>query len=68
MKIVQVELKTLMGEKLTTWVDKRPDLKEGVFITLKDFKPEIEWRVEKVYDDEHDSQDFNWHRKWDNNI
>lgn len=68
MKIVQVDLRSDKGEILTTWVDNRTDLKEGVYITLKDFKTDTKWRVVKVYSFEHDSKDFDWHRKWDNNI
>lgn len=66
MKIVQVRLKN-GSEQLMTWVEFRPDLKAGAFITLKDFKPEITWRVAEVYPGEHDAADFDFHRKWDNN-
>lgn len=66
--IVQVDLLTKQGEKMTTWVDKRPDLKEGVWITLKDFKSDTKWCVMKLYNQEHTSTEFDWHRKWDNNI
>lgn len=68
MKIVQVELAaTLSGERLTTWVDWRPDLREGSTITLKDFMPETRWTVVRLYGKEHDARDFDFHRKWDNN-
>lgn len=67
MKIVQVMLRNHDHELLTTWVDKRPDLKEGAVLTLRDFKPDMEWQVTAVFDQEHDSKDFDFHRKWDNN-
>ena len=67
MIIVQVELRN-NKEVLTTWVDDRPGLKEGNYITLKDFKPDIKWLIIKVYRDmPKDSKDFDFHRKWDNN-
>lgn len=68
MKIVQVMLKnTEKNETLTTWVESRPELRPGVFITLKDFKPETRWRVEQIFSGEHDATEFDFHRKWDNN-
>lgn len=67
MKIVQVMLRSPEGELFTTWVDKRPDLKKGAEITLKDLKPEMKWLVTAVFDQEHDAADFDFHRKWDNN-
>lgn len=69
MKIVQVELASpVTHERLTTWVDNRPDLKEGALISLKDFQPDTVWAVVKLYDKIHEARDFDWHRKWDNNI
>lgn len=77
MKVVQVKLyseqrfhRATTGhhhESLTTWVDKRPDLKEGAIISLKDFKPEQKWIVHTIYEGEHEASDFEFHRKWDNN-
>lgn len=68
MKIVQVHLKNINGnEHLTTWVDVKPGLKHGAVITLKDY-PDIKWVVAEYYPQEHDSSEFDWHRKWDNNI
>lgn len=68
MKIVQVRLRSHTGnETLTTWVDYRPELKVGTYITLKEFKPETLWCVMDVYGKVHDAADFDFHRKWDNN-
>ncbi len=69
MKIVQVKLENLdqSGETLTTWVDSRNGLKEGAFVTLKDY-PNKRWVIVELYNKEHDAKDFEWHRKWDNNI
>lgn len=69
--IVQVVLsRPLDGgrrELMTTWVDMRKDLKRGAIISLKSLKGK--WKVESMYDDSiHDATDFDWHRKWDNNI
>lgn len=68
MKIVQVQLKSDNGETLVTWLDSRKGLKEGVYVTLKDFKPDTKWEVVNLYPGEHESSEFDWHRKWDNNI
>lgn len=70
MTIVQVTLENDYGERLTTWVDKRPDLHIGSKVQLKDFKPEVWWKVEAIYDydHQHHASDFDWHRKWSNNI
>lgn len=68
MKIIQVKLRNNLNETLTTWVDVRPDLKLGSYITLKDFKPEVRWQVTHMYKIVRDSKDFDWHRKWTNNI
>lgn len=69
MKIIQVFLRNPKGpETLTTWVDVRPTLKVGNLITLKDFKPDQQWLVDAIYPGEHEAKDFDWHRKWDNNI
>lgn len=68
MKIVQVFLKNLNGnETMTTWVDQRAELKPGVLISLKDFKPTEPWSVAEVFGGEHEASDFDFHRKWDNN-
>lgn len=72
MKIIQVQLKSV-NEILTTWVDKRPGLKIGAIITLKDYvDPQFpgavkNWEVIDIYDKEHEGSDFDFHRKWDNN-
>lgn len=71
MNIVQVDLEeSLPGIKtkrqMTTWVNDRPDLKPGVIIELKSV--DGFWTVKKVYNDLHTSDEFDWHRKWDNNI
>jgi hypothetical protein len=50
-----------------TWLDNRPDLKVGVSVSLKDFKPDIKWQVLNIYKPELDSKDLDFHRKWDNN-
>jgi hypothetical protein len=65
--IVQVYLKNSLDETLTTWVDVRPDLKIGSYITLKDFKPDVRWKVIAVFDTELESKSLEFHRKWDNN-
>lgn len=65
--IVQVKLKNTHNEVMTTWVDTRPDLKLGCWITLKEFKPSIRWQVIELYGAVHDAKDFDFHRKWDNN-
>lgn len=41
-----------------------------VIVTLKDDHnlPQTRWLVIKLYDKVHDAKDFDWHRKWDNNI
>lgn len=71
MKIVQVELRheTEKGETytMTTWLDKRPDLVEGVVIDIKDVGSIYGWHVTRIYPQEHEAQDFDFHRKWDNN-
>lgn len=69
MNIIQVDLETgVDGGKaqMTTWVNDRPDLKPGVFIELK--AVEGVWEVKKIYNDIHTANEFDWHRKWDNNI
>lgn len=68
MTIIQVKLKS-SNEILTTWVDKRVGLKVGTIITLKNW-PESDkrWEIIELWNNEHESTDFDWHRKWDNNI
>lgn len=68
--IVQVNLSRIhpnnRKETLTTWLDKAPKLKEGASVR---FKGETEyWTVDKIYKSEHVAKEFDWHRKWDNNI
>jgi hypothetical protein len=61
MSIVQVDLVSEVGKQvMTTWVDNRPDLKEGIVITLRgDY---TRWFVVKLYTS---AQDIEWHREWD---
>jgi len=68
MKVIQVRLMNENKETFTTWVDVRPNLKQGSLITLKDFKPDTKWTVVDLYPTVHESTEFDWHRKWDNNI
>ena len=65
--MVQVDLKRADGVEMTTWVDKRPDLKEGVLLSLKDEDKDVFWRVNKVYDIEMDKDQVEKNRGWDNN-
>jgi hypothetical protein len=66
MKIVQVILYS-NSSQMTTWVDNRPDLKEGVDIELKEIPGRL-WRVAKIFRGvELDSKALDFHRKWDNN-
>lgn len=51
---------------MTTWLDKHPKLKEGAYVTLR-FAGDTKWRVAKIYPQVHSAQDFDVHRKWDNN-
>jgi hypothetical protein len=68
-KIVQVVLKNKMNESLITWVDVRPGLVIGNYVTLKDLKPDTKWQILAVFSDiEQEANAFDWHRKWDNNI
>ena len=55
---------------MTTWLDAHPKLAEGAIISLKDYKPDIRWTIEKVYIPPytHQVQEVEWHRYWDNNI
>lgn len=74
MNIVQVDLVAVgkrqdgLKEKrlMTTWVNDRPDLKVGIDIELKNV--EGLWRVNKIYSGVRESAEFDWHRKWSNNI
>lgn len=71
MNIIQVDLHRELPQntgiaKMTTWVENRPDLKVGVVINLKDKIGD--WTVDRVYDNAHSASEFDWHRKWDNNI
>lgn len=68
MKIKQAFLRSEHNEVMTTWLDTGPKLQPGAIIRLKDFKPDTKWTVEQLYDDEREASDFDWHRKWDNNI
>lgn len=68
MKIRHAILKNLNGnEMLTTWLDVRPGLRAGAIISLKDLKPDEKWVVEQLFNQEHESADFDFHRKWTNN-
>lgn len=63
MKIVQCSLSAKHGENiystLTVWLDVRPDLKEGAFVTLKDSdEPERLWKVESVGDRQEEKADI----------
>lgn len=69
--IIQVALSRNIAdgrrELMTTWVDVRKDLKQGAIISLKNAKGK--WRVDYLYQDGiYEATDFDWHRKWDNNI
>lgn len=65
--IVQCELSS--GDKrMVTWLDKSPSLKEGVLITLKDYETDEDWKVVKIYSYVGSARDFDWQRKWTNNI
>lgn len=56
MRIKQAILKNINGpETLTTWLDVRPGLKAGAIVSLKDFKPSERWRVEQMFEQEHDA-------------
>lgn len=68
MKIRQVYIRSENNEVMTTWLDDSPKLVPGAVITLKDFKQATKWTVMEVYNDQREAQDFEWHRKWDNNI
>jgi hypothetical protein len=69
MKIRQAFLRSVDGhETLTTWLDIQPKLVKGANISLKEYGPDKRWIVEELYDDVRDVADFDWHRKWDNNI
>lgn len=48
--MVQVDLSRSDGRTMTTWVDKRPDLKVGSFVSLKEGEVNLYWRIEKIYD------------------
>jgi len=67
-KLVQVRLSS--GDvQLVTWVEKRPNIKVGARLTLKDHaQPRRWWRVESVSTGECNAHDLAVHRGWDNNI
>lgn len=65
-EMVQVDISRADGATMTTWVDKRPDLIKGNFITLKDDE-KVLWRVEKVYDIVMSKNEVEKNRGWDNN-
>lgn len=74
-EIIMCSLQSSVGDhgeqcQMTTWLDKHPKLCVGALITLKDYEPDTVWLVTNVYDSPitHYSADFDWHRKWDNNI
>lgn len=69
MKIQQATLRSVDGnETLTTWLDVQPKLALGANISLKEYGTDKRWIVEALYPAVHDATDFDWHRKWDNNI
>lgn len=51
---------------MTTWLESRPDVKLGTIIELKEV-PKKHWEVIAIYDNEIESTDLDFHRKWDNN-
>jgi len=61
-------LQTDDGRTMNTLLNDRPDLKVGVYLTLKDYKPEGLWKVISLSDKTHEAADFEWHKKWSNNI
>lgn len=66
--IVLCDLSGPGNRKMTTWLDKRDNLKQGVQVTLLPDK-DVLWNVDRIYEGpEHTADDFDWHRKWDNNI
>lgn len=69
--IVQADLVHVIDDDhirtMTTWLDKKPGLAKGAVIIIKDI-PKIKWIVKELYRTEHESSEFDWHRKWDNNI
>lgn len=66
MKIIQVDLVGLGKRHLTTWVEKIPELKEGVVISLKEY-PDMVWKVVKMYSFTIDASTLDYNRNWDNN-
>jgi hypothetical protein len=51
---------------MTTWVDDKPGLREGVLITLKTYiEPDRKWLVERMYEGTKEEGDFI--RNFDNN-
>ena len=65
MKIIQVKLKSGRS-RMTTWVEKRSDVKVGNKLELKEI-PDKVWEIDSVYSIELNSRDLDFHRKWDNN-
>lgn len=64
--ILQSEYELGTSEQ-TVWVDDRPDLKLGVYITLKNSEdPERLWKVTNISEMSIQSYDIN--RGWNNNI
>jgi hypothetical protein len=65
-KMIQVELTTTDGAKMTTWVEKNKLLGEGSAVRLEG---ETEWRrVSKIYDGiELTKVEIESNRSWDNN-
>jgi hypothetical protein len=69
--IVQVDLRSIEGAKtMTTWLNYNDKLKLNSVISLKDYYPYgTEWRIVRVYHEQiMEGRDFDWHRKWTNNI
>lgn len=64
--MVQVDL-SRDNATMTTWVEKKPNLQRGSFVTLKDIDDSIYWKVVKIYDLEMSKSDVDSNRNWDNN-
>lgn len=70
MKVVQCSLRSMDNNSvahMVCWLDKRPELKKGVRVTLKDYEePDREWWVESIGDVVMEKSDLkrakDWHR------
>lgn len=65
--MVQVDLAGLGKRRLTTWIEDRPEVKEGVALTLKEY-PDTVWKVVKKYQLRIDASTLELNRGWTNNI